>query len=270
MLYSYKGLVVRENAIAGNARYINILTAEKGKISVLVRGSSGSRGRFGAPTQLFCYSEFILYEKGGKYTLNDVSLIENYFALSSDYDTLTLGSYILSAAEYVMPEEQPDPGILRLTLNTLWALTHKKSLDRRLIKGAFELRLAWLCGFAPDLTVCADCGAEPTESDGIYLNVMDGCLVCRDCMEKRQLGTHLENEHSPREIRVDDLRTAQIIIPLAKPVLLAMQYALWVDAAKLFSFTLTEEYIPPFSKACEKYLESHLEHHFPVLDMLDL
>lgn len=263
MLYTLKGLVLRETVAYDNAKYINVLTAERGKISVLVRGSTKMRGRFTAPTQIFCYSEFILYEHNGKYTLNDASLIENYFYLCQDFTTITLGTYILNAAEYVTSEEQSDDGILRLALNTLWALAHKERRDIRLIKGAFEMRLSRLSGFAPDLSCCAGCQA-PVGGERMLLNVMDGCLFCHDCADKRRVGTYVEND-----IQVDEMRTAQIVIPLDPSVIMAMNYAMYADMSRLFSFTLGEGLVPEFVSACEKYLENHIEHHFQVLDMLE-
>ncbi|MCI8388547.1 MAG: DNA repair protein RecO [Clostridiales bacterium] len=252
---------MRENIAYETSKYINIITAERGKISVLVRGSNKPRGRFTASTQIFCYSEFVLYEHHGKYSLNDASLIENYFYLCEDYTTMTLGTYILNAAEYLTNEEQPDSEMLRLTLNTLWALSHKARRDIRLIKGAFEMRLARIAGFAPNLERCAGCG-KPVESERVYLNVMDGCILCRDCLNKRQ--TYIENE-----IQVDEMRTAQIIMPLDVSVAAAMQYSMYADMGKLYSFVLKEPLIPEFLSISEKYLENHIEHHFQVLDMLE-
>lgn len=263
MLYTLRGLVVRETTANENAKYINVITAERGKISVLVRGSTKMRGRFTSSTRIFCYSEFVLYEHNGKYSLNDASLIENYFYLCKDFTTITLGTYVLNAAEYLTNEEQPDSGILRLSLNTLWALSHKDMRDIRLIKGAFEMRLAAFAGFAPELGCCLDC-ASPVGSERLYLNVMEGSLLCQDCADKRRIGIYSENE-----IKVDSLRTAQIIIPLDPAVVLAMRYAICADMSRLFSFTLGGTLIPEFVAVCERYLENHIEHRFQVLDMLE-
>ena len=263
MLVTVRGLVVGEVIASDNAKYIHVLTAERGKLSALVRGAVRLRGRFTSSTQVFCYSEFVLYERNGKYTLDDASLIENYFSICRDYDTLTLASYIISAADYLSVDEQPDAELLRLTLNTLWALSHREKLDRRLVKGAFEMRAAGLSGLAPDLTACRGCGKR--ELERAYLSVMDGCIYCPDCMAERELCSHAEND-----IRVDELRTAQILLPLEPPVLMAMRYSLYSEMGKLYSFSLDGKLVPEFAAACEKYFENQLDHHFPVLDMLNL
>lgn len=264
MLCTVKGLVLRENVASDNAKYVNVLTAERGRISVLVRGSVKLRSRYSSATQIFCYSEMVLYEHNGKYTLNDVSLIDNYFYLCEDFDKMTLGTYVLNTAEFITGEEQPEPEILRLALNTLWALTHFRDRDLRLIKGVYEMRLAMLAGFAPNLVCCRRCGHAVGE-DRLYLNVMEGTILCHPCSEHIHRETFLEGERE-----VDKMRTAQIVIPLAPASVLAMQHALYADMTRLFSFSLAEPLIAEFSSACEKYLENHVDHHFAVLDMLTI
>ncbi len=262
MLYTVKGLVLRENVVTDNLRYINILTAERGRLSVLVRGAVRLRGRFTASTRIFCYSEFVLYEREGKYTLNDASLVENYFDICEDFDRMTVGTYILNTAEYVTNEEQSEPEVLRLALNTLWALMHYKHRDIRLIKGVYEMRLCSLIGFAPNLVSCRECG-HGVGDEPLYLNVMEGSMLCRTCSRKNSKEVFVDNDR-----QVDELRTTQIIIPLAPASVLAMQHAIYADMARLFSFSLAEELVPEFSSACETYLENHVDHHFSVLDML--
>lgn len=264
MLVTVKGLVLRENIVNENARYINIMTDSLGKISVLVRGSVRLRGRFTAATGIFSYSEFVLYEHTGKYTLNECTVIERYFKLSEDFDRMTLATYILNAVEYVTSEQLPEPEILRLALNTLWAMTKFPEKDLRLIKGTFELRLAALAGFSPNVAYCNICGHGVEESP-MLLNVMGGRLTCRECAKKVHNELHIEND-----IIVDSMNTAQIIIPLSPAVVLAMQHALYAQMSKLFSFTLAPELLAEYRMACEKYFLNHIDHHFDVLDMLDM
>ncbi len=262
MLYTVKGLVLRENVVTDNLRYINILTAERGRLSVLVRGAVRLRGRFTASTRIFCYSEFVLYEREGKYTLNEATLIENYFDICEDFDRMTVGTYVLNTVEYVTSEEQPEPEVLRLALNTLWAIMHYKDRDIRLLKGVYEIRLCSLIGFAPNLVSCRECG-HGVGDEPLYLNVMEGSMLCRPCNRKNSKEIFVDNDR-----QVDELRTTQIIIPLAPASVLAMQHAIYADMARLFSFSLAQELIPEFSSACETYLENHVDHHFSVLDML--
>lgn len=207
MLITLKGLVLRETKVSDSARYITLLTEEHGKISVLVRGAMKPGSAASLPTKVFCFSEFVLYESHGKYRYNDATVIDSFFGLSGDYTAFILASYVVGAADFVTEEEQPDAGIYRLTLNTLWALTHLEKRDARIIKGAFEMRLAGYCGFAPNLFYCADCG-KPVVEERVFLDVMNGCVRCADCAKLHNTAVYDDND-----IKVDDMRTAMILLP---------------------------------------------------------
>lgn len=263
MLITLKGLVLRETKVSDSARYITLLTEEHGKISVLVRGAMKPGSAASLPTKMFCFSEFVLYESHGKYRYNDATVIDSFFGLSGDYTAFILASYVVGAADFVTEEEQPDAGIYRLTLNTLWALTHLEKRDARIIKGAFEMRLAGYCGFAPNLFYCADCG-KPVVEERVFLDVMNGCVRCADCAKLHNTAVYDDND-----IKVDDMRTAMILLPLDVPVADALRYILAAGDSKIFSFTLADTWMPEFLSVCEKYLENHVEHRFEQLDMLD-
>ena len=202
MLITLKGLVLRETKVSDSARYITLLTEEHGKISVLVRGAMKPGSAASLPTKVFCFSEFVLYESHGKYRYNDATVIDSFFELSGDYTAFILASYVVGAADFVTEEEQPDAGIYRLTLNTLWALTHLEKRDARIIKGAFEMRLAGYCGFAPNLFYCADCG-KPVVEERVFLDVMNGCVRCADCAKLQNTAVNDDNT-----IKDDDRRPA--------------------------------------------------------------
>ena len=264
MLYTVNGIITRENIVGDNAKYITIVTAERGKISVLVRGATKLRNKFTAPTQPFSYSEFVVYENNGKYVLNEAALKENFFYRLKDYTAVSLGTYMLSVLEYLTNDEQPEPEMLRTALNALFVISGDNKKDLRLIKGAFEMRMAYLAGFAPQIMQCAGCGLRPEEqTDKLFLNVMEGQLFCRKCNDAHRFGLHEENDRI-----VNEERTSQIILSLEPAEVLAMQYAMYADAGKMYSFTLDGSVAQSFMMSCEKYLENHLDHRFPVLDML--
>ena len=130
--------------------------------------------------------------------------------------------------------------LLSLLLNALYALGRLKK-PQLLVKGAFELRLAALAGFEPDLSGCVTCGrAEPDR----FL-VRQGVLQCASCQGADE----------------QDLR-----LPITPGVLAAMRHILWCDSKKLFSFTLSEASLEQLSGITETFLSTQLEHSFYTLD----
>lgn len=96
--------------------------------------------------------------------------------LRTDIELLSLASYFAQAAEVLSQEDAGSGEVLSLTLNALYALA-KLRKPQDLVKAAFELRLACIGGYEPDLTGCAVCGRADC---GRFL-VSGGCLQCLEC-----------------------------------------------------------------------------------------
>ena len=72
------GLVIKAADYAENDRIITVLSAERGRITVIAKGGRSVRYRFLSSIQLFTYSTFELYERGGLYWLKE-ALVNAYF-----------------------------------------------------------------------------------------------------------------------------------------------------------------------------------------------
>lgn len=257
MTEKVRGLVVRVYEVNDSLRYVHMITYELGKVSAAFRGTMKFRGKFGNAIMPMSYSEFVLTSSDGlNYWLNEATLVTSFFKLSEDYDRFSLGSYAMDVANFMSVENQPDPGLLSLTLNTLWLLIKRRECDLRQIKAAFELRAAAIGGFLPDLTGCRDCGTEI--SGDCFLSLSDGCLLCVECAKMRRLA------------EPDGGELHDQLLPVAEPVLYAMRYVLCADPKKVFDFLLDPGYIGQFARLTESYLARQLDHHFATLDLIDL
>ena len=58
------GVVVRVRDTGDHDRYLSILTAEKGRISMLAKGSRSLKGGQTAVSQLYTYGNFEYYKRG--------------------------------------------------------------------------------------------------------------------------------------------------------------------------------------------------------------
>ncbi len=254
MLIEVKGVVVRVNDLTGNDKLLTIFTEERGLMRAVSNGSRSLKSRYLAASQLFCYASFILEAKGDRYWLRESDLIESFYDLRLDIVKTALGQYILDVAADAVVPEQPDPELLRLTLNTLYAIT-KGLYPLNKIKAAFEFRAAALLGFAPDLTSCGRCGKE--EGDG-FLDVMNGCFYCNEC--------HLSMQTSiPSDGDTFEAKTARILSILTPGVRVAAGYVMTAPVERVFAFRLQQEDLRLFCRAAEDYLLNHLERSFNTL-----
>ncbi len=248
-----KGLVLREVQIGEADKILTLVCDGVGRVDVSGKGVRSLRSPHMAATQIFAYSSFVL-RKGKKfYYIAESELVEPFFGLRSDIDRLSLASYIADVALDLIPEGTSDDGLLRLTLNTFYALSEKKQIPFRQIKGAFEMKAADIAGFCPDLGCCLRCGTDYHKE--MYLDVMNGGIVCGDC----RTPLILENA------RIDD-GTAMIHLKLTSAVLASLRYIITTDERRFLSFTLPDEELRIFGDVCERYLLDHLEHGFHSLD----
>ena len=120
---------------------LTVLTAEHGKISVSAKGAKKTNGRFLAVSQQFCYSSMQLYEgKNSIYTLSDARLINSFYDLRKDLDTVFTAGEIAKLTLKVSQPEFGDNDLMRLLLNTLYFLS-KGEKNRELLAVIFKIRL---------------------------------------------------------------------------------------------------------------------------------
>jgi len=171
-------LILREVKYKEADRLLTILTAEDGKLTVKAQGALRKNSKHSAATQQLTYSELTLLDRMGRYTVSDSTVLEDFRGLRSDISALALGSYFAECLDNMLPEGEADAELLRLGLNSLYALSNGLYPQLQ-IKAAFELRLACLCGYAPQLDCCAVCGKEMPEEP--VFSPGSGSICCRRC-----------------------------------------------------------------------------------------
>ena len=244
------GIVVNTIDIGERDRLFQLLTAERGLLTVYANGARALKNRYLTTTQLFCYGRYFLAEKNDRYTVQDVTLEESFYDLRCEVDRAALGAYVCEVATYT-GTEVPDTELLRLILNTLYAVS-RGLFHLALIKAAFEFRMAAELGFMPDVTACAVCGI--TEGEFIF-DLSAGNLICRDCRDTL----------TARALYVEGMGEHRIEV-LTPGVRAAVEYVLSAPPERLFSFRLEEEDLHIFAHAAEDYLVWHTDHQFSTLE----
>ena len=172
MFLSTKALVLREAKYKEADKILTVLTGTEGKLTVKARGAMRKSCRYAASAQMLCFSEMTLFGSRGRWSINEAETIEQFLPLRRDIETLALGTYFAEMLEAVSDEDSPNPEMLQLGLNTLYALSRGMYTPEH-IKAVFELRLMCLAGFEPALYGCDACGAE-TPARGRHRALQDG------------------------------------------------------------------------------------------------
>lgn len=247
-----KGLVVRASDVGESDRLLTMLTPERGRLSALSKGSRSPKNKNMPSSQLFSYADYVLYEKNGYFWVRESDLAESFFAIRTDIEKLALASYICDVAGDMTQEEQPEPELLRLTLNCLYLLSRKESSKpNELIKAVFELRACAECGYAPELSGCTLCGGSTGET--MYLDIPGGELICAKCRGSLPPA----DENTPDTERY---------LRLSGGAAAAAAYITSCSMEKLFGFRLPAVDTALLGVAAEKYLLCRAERGFASLE----
>lgn len=240
MYLTTRALVLRVTTYNDTDSLLTLLTPNHGKLTVKARGLRRKNSPLIAPCQLLAFGEFTLFEYRGMYTVNEAHSVELFTSLRADLEKLSLGTYFAQAAELLSQEDLPNPELLSLVLNCLYALSNL-DVSQALIKAVFELRGACLAGYAPDLNGCHRCGNPFPDRIDLSAGQLE-CSTCRD--------------HTSTGIRM----------PVSTGVLEAMHYITTCDPKKLFSFHVGENTTEQLASITESYLTTQLERGFSALD----
>ena len=240
MYLTIQAIVLRVTDYNDRDALLTVLSRNHGKLTVKARGLRRKNSPLVAPCQLLAFGEFTLFEYRGQYTINEAHSIELFQNLQRDLTKLSLGTYFAQVTELISQEDLPNPELQSLLLNCLYALS-RLPLSEMQIKAVFELRVACLAGYTPDLFGCHNCGNQNPER----FDISAGQLECRECRDPESKGLRL---------------------PVTPAILESMRYICLCDPQKIFSFRLGEESLQQLSQLTEAYLTTQLERGFSTLD----
>ena len=237
-----KALVLRSVDYKESDKILTLLTQNLGKVTASARGSRKKGSPIAAGCQLLCWSEMVLYDYQGRWTVKEAATERQFRGVRDDLDKLALACYFAEVTELLAVEDMPSPELLSLILNSLHALD-KLNKPLALVKAAFELKAMCLAGYEPLLDGCAVCGTEPPEEPRFHLK--EGVLHCARCRDEVGEG---------------------ISMPLDGQALEAMRHIAYGDPKRLFFFRAEGDSLRQLADLTEAYLHTQLERGFRTLD----
>jgi DNA repair protein RecO (recombination protein O) len=239
MRHKIKGIVLRESPKGETSKLLTVLASDLGVITVNAKGVRKLSSPYIKSAQQFAFSDMLLYEKNGFYTITEASLISDFYPIREDIKSYSLACYLCeAAAAFAVPGEETS-NILRLLLNSLYAIENKISAIS-LIKSAFELRLCAECGFMPECESCNICGEE-LENASMF-NLAEGVIHCGSCAN-------------------GSLGYVRITPAVAK----AITHVSQSDIARFLSFRISESDQAILSEVAERFLLMRAERGFKTL-----
>ncbi len=172
------GVVIKEEPFGEKAKLLHVFTSDQGILKVKAPGAKNLKSSTHSAVQLFTFSEFSLVKStNGYFTVTGATVKKSFWGIKNDVLCYALACYFSSAVEKVAVNDSTSAPVLRLLLNSLYALSELK-MDPETVKPFFEIKLASICGFAPNFETCVSCGNKP---DSYYFDLFSSGLICKNC-----------------------------------------------------------------------------------------
>lgn len=247
-----RGFIIKEIPLGESDRLINILSPKLGLISAIARGARRAKSRLLAPTQVFTLADFELFAYKGRYTVDDIQIIESFSRMREDIERLICASHLAEVLLDCTRDGVAEPGIYQLWAYSLAAVQEHD--DPLLVVHVAQLRLLAEIGFALHIDSCVSCGAaifqpqdrEKNHNGNVFFSIAAGGCICRKTACRKNDGR-----------------------PVGRAVLQCLWHCQNSPVPKLYNFSLSQTARNEFFRLSADFLVSQMEKNYTRLKMLD-
>lgn len=231
------GLVIRHADYGDYDRMVTLLTPRYGRLEAVARGCRRLKSPIVNAAELFTSGEYTLFEKNGRYSIEQCQITDSFFDLRTDYDRLVHGVYWLHLLEALIQPGIPADEAFMMTLRALAYLNYSR-LDPVLITMAFEMHLMAIEGYPPRVDSCVVC-QRPLDGQANFDPIRGGaaCVHCAPTAQKISYGARRIMYRLPAT-KFDSVEKLE-------------GHPDWPEAARLFRayikqrVTIQEKFLPP-------------------------
>ncbi|MFC2150867.1 DNA repair protein RecO [Calditrichota bacterium] len=175
-------LVLRSIRHGESSRILTLLCRQIGKVAVIAKGARKGKHGGGAlsPPSLI---EAVIYMKTSRevQTLGSVHSIHNYNVIKNDLTRSAYAAAILELANRASTEEEGNPELFELILETLNELDIETGKPK-ITFWRFNLQLMRVSGISFDVNICPICGtSEYKVNTHNRVSHADGGVCCTNC-----------------------------------------------------------------------------------------
>ncbi len=243
MVLKTEGLVLRQTKYDDWDKILTIFTRNNGKVQAIAKGARRPKGSLIAGTQVFSYSDFLLYQGRSLYQVNQADIIESFFSLRDDLYKLAYATYIAELVDAGAVEEMSNIKLFDLSIKTLRVLSKLKK-DYKKLLAAFELKYISFIGYRPHLRNCVICSNELGKR--VKLSSEHGGSICEDCSSHGYNGRVVN-----------------------KDIILKIEQLLYVPLDNIEDLSIAPKEIDIIEKLVSEYIMNHIEkRNFKSLEFL--
>jgi DNA repair protein RecO (recombination protein O) len=176
-----EGVVLKTYALGDTSRIVVAYTREHGLVRLVAKGARKSPSRFGFALEPLSRSRFVFYLKPDRelQLLSQADTLEPVGSRLSDLTRLAHAQAAVELIDRLVWGEEPHAELFDLLTATLTSVTAAALHALPAITIAYELQVASLLGYRPQLEACANCG-EALSPRRLFSPARGG-LLCERC-----------------------------------------------------------------------------------------
>jgi len=185
-----EAIVLRSYPLRESDLLVTFFTRSEGKVKGVAKAAKKSRKRFGGALELVTIVRVYWddREKQELARIDSCEVLDSPLTEPLDYRRLAALGHVAEMLDELLPDREANDAIFRLAVSVL------RSLGGQEIWGPltyFDLWMARLTGFLPELSECVMCGSPLNGSRAYYHALVDG-LMCQN--DKRLASSELSSE----------------------------------------------------------------------------
>lgn len=178
MEFKTDALVLRAADYKENDKLLTLFTPSRGKLTAGLRGVRKPKAKLSFAAQPFCFAEYVLAEKGGRYTVTAAYLYDGFFSLRMDIVRYYAACAVLEISDALLVEDGESEPMFVAAVEALKALSLTDG-DTAEILLSFSVTALREAGYMLDLDGCGMCGGEVKGE--VYFDFAAGYFTCPSC-----------------------------------------------------------------------------------------
>jgi DNA repair protein RecO (recombination protein O) len=204
-----EAIVLRTYPLRESDLLVTLFTRLEGKVRGVARAAKKSRRRFGGSLEPLTYVK-VAYDDRERHELarlDSCEVLESPLASEVSYPRAIALGHVAELLDELLPDREANDAVFRLTLSVLAQLRGK---DFWLPITYFDLWMARLMGYLPELSECLNCGRSLNGSRAYFHVLADGLM----CPEHKRLASS-EMSVESRKLAAQMLRAPLSTIDVA-------------------------------------------------------
>lgn len=179
-VYKVSAIVLRRRNLGEADKIVTYLTRERGKLSIVAKGSRKPTSRLAAATELFVYCRLVAATGRNLDVLTQSETRHPFLGLREDLNRFAHAAYLSEIVDRAVEEHDPHPDLFDLLLAAFYQM--ESGRDPELVSPTFIVQAASLLGYQPELETCVRC-ARPLEEPQLGFSPTLGGLLCSACSQ---------------------------------------------------------------------------------------